>query len=128
MAYRNEILPNMTMYAAVRSGSETVFIEVGKIKNYTLEEKLNSIGSQMLSLQQRIWELNEEINVNEGAEQIKYMLQQNKLRKEYAALKQEKTDFESHKIKPEPFKLEGYVMTEDGYYIPKDDDLQNLKF
>lgn len=86
-----------------------------------LREQIHQTGRQMLDLQQRIWELNEEINVNEGKEKLQFILKQNELRKE-------KEGLQSRKIKPEPFKLEGYDITSDGYFVQRLDQIGDLEF
>jgi hypothetical protein len=93
-----------------------------------LREQIHKKGRQMLDLQQRIWELDEEIRISQGNEQADYVNQQNELRKEYAALRNEKEDLQSGKTKPEPFKLEGYTLNDNGFYVPKMDQIRDLEF
>lgn len=97
-------------------------------RTFTLSEQIHRTGRGMLDLQQRIWELDEEINTSQGNEQANYVNQQNEIRKEYSSLKKIKEGLESGKIKPEPFKLEGYTLTDDGFHVPKMDKIEDLIF
>lgn len=97
-------------------------------RTFTLSEQIHRTGRGMLDLQQRIWELDEEINTSQGENQIQHMIKQNKLRKEYSDLKQQKENLENGKTNPPQFKLKDYTLTDDGFHVPKMDKIEDLIF
>jgi len=112
------------IYLLSMQGSKTV---ISDSRNVSLTDRISRMGRNMLELQQRIWDLDEEIKISQGQEQAEYIIKQNKLREEYAAIKKEKNDLEGGKIKP--YQLKDHTITEYGCYVPKNDSpIQKLNF